>query len=226
MFTFCLYYVLYNRRCRMITPTSPSLVNDPYESLVPKDENDISSSTHSSPKCSFVEYSDYRFIVSIVLLILLGLLSIPIGGLTGFHVFLVARGRTTNEQVTDKYRHQGDVFTKGFVKNFAYLFCQSTYPRLKPPQIKRYNVELFEKMAYGNPHLPNGKKKSTKKISTKVVYEKTKNDNEKPVTKKKKKPIRNENGEKNTIPNIHVNPIDEKGFVILLIIQLKFLFMF
>jgi len=50
-----------------------------------------------------------------------------------------------------------------------------------------------------------GKKHSTKKISTKVVYEE-----EKQPRRKKKKIIRNENGEKNTIPNIHVNPIDEK----------------
>jgi len=170
LFTFCLYYVLHNRHCQP-TPIS-SLVSDPYETLVPKTEDDISST--QLPKCTFVGFSDYRFIVCIVLLILLGLLSIPIGGLTGFHVYLIARGRTTNEQVTGKFHQQGDVFTRGFIKNFLYLFCQSLYPQLKSPKIKRYNTEVFEKMAYGNNRLSNGKKNSTKKIQTKVVYEKKK----------------------------------------------------
>jgi len=156
LFAFCLYYVLHNRHCQI---TTPSLVSDPYESLVAKNENDILTSTISS-KCSFIGFSDYRFVVCIILLILLGLLTIPIFGLTGFHVYLIARGRTTNEQVTGKFRHQGDVFTKGCFKNLAYFFCQPLYPQLKSPKIKRYNAELFEKMAYGKTRSSNGKKKN------------------------------------------------------------------
>ncbi len=209
LFTFCLYYILHNRQCQIKTQ---SLMSDSYESLDSKTENDILS----SPKCTSVGFSDYRFIVSVVLLILLGLLSIPIFGLTGFHVFLIARGRTTNEQVTGKFHLQGDVFTKGFFKNFAYLLCQPLYPRLKSPKIKRYNVELFEKMAYGNNRSSNKKKHSTKKIATKVTYERTKEDENKHVKRTKKKIIRNENGGKNTIPNIHVNPIDEKGKIFII----------
>jgi hypothetical protein len=205
--TFCLYYVLHNRHRQVITP---SLVQDPYESLIPKSEDDISSTTHL-PKSIFIGFTDYRFIVSIVLLILLGLLIIPIFGLTGFHMFLIARGRTTNEQVTKKFRQQGDVFTKGFFRNFAYLVCQPLYPQLKAPQPKRYNVELFEKMAYESHRLSNGKKNSSKKISTKVHYKKTKEDEENQPRRKKKKVIRNENGEKNTIPNIQVNPMEERS---------------
>ncbi len=59
--------------------------------------------------------------------------------------------------------------------------------------------------------LSNGKKNSTKKIATKAVYQITKEDEEKQVKRKKKKISRNENGEKHTIPTIHVNPIEEKG---------------
>ena len=209
IFTFCLYYVLHERHRQIITPV---LVPDPYESMIPKSEDDISSSTHL-PQSKFIGFSDYRFVVCIILLILVGLLSIPIFGLTGFHVFLIARGRTTNEQMTKKYQTHGDVFTKGFFGNFFYLFCQPLYPQLKEPKPKRYNVELFEKMAYERNRLSNGKKKSTKKISTEVNYKKAKEDEDIQPKRKKKKVIRHENGQKNTIPTIQVNPMEEKGRV-------------
>jgi hypothetical protein len=151
-----------------------------------KKQNDYSSSIYPN-KTTFVGFSDYRFIVCIILLIFLGLMAIPIGGLTGFHIYLISQGRTTNEQVTGKYRIQNDIFNRGCWKNFCQALCQPLYPRLKSPKKKRYNVGLFEEMAFGKMRYF-----SQNEQVQKMNYE--------------------ENGKLNPMPNIHINPIDEKGY--------------
>ena len=159
LFTFCLYYVLHDRHHKLITLNSLSTSTN--LQLTKLQHNNYSSSIHFD-QTRFIGFSDYRFIICIILLLLLGLTAIPIGGLTGFHIYLIAQGRTTNEQVTGKYRLQNDIFNRRCWKNFCYILCQPLYPQLKSPKMKRYNVELFEQMAY-----------QTKKSKRKFDYETT-----------------------------------------------------
>jgi len=70
-------------------------------------------------------------IATIVLVILVGLLMIPISGLTGFHYMLIIKGRTTNEQVTGKFEHSQNPYTLGWKQNCANTMCVSQNPEFK-----------------------------------------------------------------------------------------------
>ncbi|KAK6322075.1 hypothetical protein J4Q44_G00068670 [Coregonus suidteri] len=81
--------------------------------------------------------------VTLVVMSVSGLFFIPVLGLTGFHLYLVSRGRTTNEQVTGKFQGGVNPFTRGCCGNLKYLICSPISPKYTARPIKKSTVRIM-----------------------------------------------------------------------------------
>ncbi|CAJ1070603.1 probable palmitoyltransferase ZDHHC8 [Xyrichtys novacula] len=80
--------------------------------------------------------------VTLVVISVSGLFLIPVLGLAGFHLYLVSRGRTTNEQVTGKFQGGVNPFTRGCCNNLEYLVCSPISPRYTARPSKKTVIHI------------------------------------------------------------------------------------
>ncbi|XP_041826112.1 palmitoyltransferase ZDHHC8B [Melanotaenia boesemani] len=83
-----------------------------------------------------------HFTVTLVVISISGLFLIPVLGLTGFHLYLVSRGRTTNEQVTGKFQGGVNPFTRGCCSNMEYLVCSPISPNYTGRPCKKTAIHV------------------------------------------------------------------------------------
>ncbi|XP_030624003.1 probable palmitoyltransferase ZDHHC8 [Chanos chanos] len=80
--------------------------------------------------------------VTLVVMSMSGLLLLPVLGLACFHLVLVTRGRTTNEQVTGKFQGSVNPFTRGCCGNVEYVLCRPITPRYTGQFTKRLSIRI------------------------------------------------------------------------------------
>ncbi|KAI4878360.1 hypothetical protein NFI96_014002, partial [Prochilodus magdalenae] len=83
-----------------------------------------------------------RAAVTLAVMSVSGLFFIPVVGLACFHLVLVARGRTTNEQVTGKFQGGVNPFTRGCCGNVEFVLCSPITPRYTGKPEKRRPISV------------------------------------------------------------------------------------
>ncbi|KAF4074135.1 hypothetical protein AMELA_G00236110 [Ameiurus melas] len=79
--------------------------------------------------------------ITMIVMCVSGVFFIPVMGLTGFHLVLVARGRTTNEQVTGSFG-RCEPFTRGCCGNVKHVLCSPLAPRYMVDPRKKPNIQI------------------------------------------------------------------------------------
>lgn len=67
-------------------------------------------------------------VVALSLLFMIFFLSWPIVGLTIFHMILICKNRTTNEQMTGKFKIGENPYTEGCCRNCVFILCGAHTP--------------------------------------------------------------------------------------------------
>lgn len=82
-------------------------------------------------------------IFALTLIFVIFFLFWPIIGLTIFHILLIAKNRTTNEQMTGKYKTGENPFNQGCCTNCAYTLCGPHLPRCKHKHNSNSTASMF-----------------------------------------------------------------------------------
>ena len=87
--------------------------------------------------------SFHTVVLPLIIIIITGIVSFPVVGLAAYHVILVLRGRTTNEQVSGKFGAGHNPFDQGCIKNCCSVLCGPV-----PPSYVKY--ESLARMSTDN----------------------------------------------------------------------------